>query len=99
MIRKLTDKMDDQEAIFFLKNNISGQAKKLTSSIEQYRDAMAILDNVYGNTDKVLQTRIADFIKLVTKDPSEKESCRTKSRSLDCYKNVMDLSDTTDCRM
>ena len=33
---------------------------------------MAILDNVYGNTDKVLQTRIADFITLVTQDPSEK---------------------------
>ena len=72
MIQKLTATMDEQEAIFFLKSNISGQAKKLTSSIERYRDAMSILDNVFGNTDKVIQTRIADFISLVTQDPNEK---------------------------
>ena len=72
MIQKLTASMDEQEAIYFLKSNISGQSKRLTSSIERCRDAMSILDDVFGNTDKVLRTRIADFISLVTQDPNEK---------------------------
>ena len=72
MVQKLTATMDEQEAIFFLKSNISGQAKRLTASIERYPDAMSILDDVFGNADKVLQTRIADFISLVTQDPNEK---------------------------
>ena len=72
MVQKLTATMDEQEAIFFLKSNISGQSKRLTSSIERYPDAMSILDDVFGNADKVLQTRIADFISLVTQDPNEK---------------------------
>ena len=47
MVPKLTATMDEQEAIFFLKSNISGQSKRLTSSIERYRDAMSILDDVF----------------------------------------------------
>ena len=72
MVVKLTENMQDQEAIFFLKSNLGGQGKKLVSSIEQYKDALNILEEVYGNTDKVLQSRIADFIALVTQDPNEK---------------------------
>ena len=72
MVVKLTENMQDQETIFFLKSNLSGQGKKLVSSIEQYKDALNILEEVYGNTDKVLQSRIADFIALVTQDPNEK---------------------------
>ena len=72
MVKKLTASMDEQEAIFFLKSNISGQAKRLIASIERYPDAISILDDVFGNANKVLQTRIADFITLVTQDPNDK---------------------------
>ena len=72
MVKKLTASMDEQEAIFFLKSNISGQSKRLVASIERYPDAISILDDVFGNANKVLQTRIADFITLVIQDPNDK---------------------------
>ena len=45
---------------------------KTSSNIDIASGYRSILDDVFGSADKVLQTRIADFISLVTQDPNEK---------------------------
>ena len=74
MINRITLQIHLSEKIYFLKVNLSEEPKKLISLEEEFEVALAMLDSVYGNETKVLQTKIQDFINIVHEDPSEKNS-------------------------
>ena len=74
ILLRLTTGMNAEEKIFLLKSALSGKSKKLVVNEQNFDAAVKMLQSCYGNELIETQSKIQEFVGMVTEEASEKAS-------------------------
>ena len=71
ILLRLTGGMNSEEKIFLLKSALTGKSKKLVANEQDFEAAIRMLQSCFGNELIETQSKIQEFVGMVTEDRTE----------------------------